>query len=146
MVNKKNEPSEQEILEAFNSVLRDSLDREQLNLRNVTELLMRKLDPSQSTAIAASVTLAKLWDIAEPNAKRGEKILASAKAGHLAVYGDEEIKERKKREIIETCIEISKVNSHLSLTSIRTKAAQKLGVSFKTVQRATPRLKEILGK
>lgn len=99
--------------------------------------------------LADSVALgdrAGLMSLAGADAVRGKKILESARAGHEAVHGTKREKEERKVKIIAECRLVGKLNKTWGLTTIRTQVAENLKISAKTVQRATPHLKDLLGR
>jgi len=80
------------------------------------------------------------------NAKRGEKILDSARKGHEATHGTFEEKEARHTLIRQTCEQVAEAHPSWGLTAIRQETSERLGISLKTVQRATPDLKSLLGR
>lgn len=127
-------------LHRLNKLLTKPIRQEDLSPGGLLKLIQNKLDPSQATASAYSEMALTLWEEAEPDAKRGRKVLESAKAGHRQVWGSDEEKLSRKLEIERVCLEISSQKPRFNLTRIRNEAAKRLGMSYKTVQRATPDL------
>lgn len=89
-----------------------------------------------------------LFEALEQHTQRGYKVLNSAKAGHEKVYGTLADKGAKKTKIIDECANVASQHPSWKLKAIRMQVAENLGDGYgiKTVQRATPNLRELLNK
>lgn len=76
-----------------------------------------------------------------PDAKRGRKVKAGAMESGQSRREGRLVSEEDSRQM---CISISRENPSWGLTAVRSKAAENLKVSSRTIQRHVPDLREIL--
>lgn len=80
--------------------------------------------------------------IHEPNAKRGAKTLAAARAGHEAVHGSPDEKREERERLQSITDDVARSNPALSWNAIQHRAGDRAGVSYKTIQRHCKNPKE----
>lgn len=79
-----------------------------------------------------------------PDKDRGVKTIEGASDGHEAVHGTKEEKAARWEKYRNDCVTVSREHPQWGLTAIRQEVADMNCVKFKTIQRQTGDLKELL--
>jgi len=76
-----------------------------------------------------------------PHINRGYKVLKGAKLGHEHTHGTPEDIDMRRKKYHDRCVELLEADQTLGLTKVRKKVADIFDVGYKTVERATPNLR-----
>lgn len=80
----------------------------------------------------------------DPHIRRGQKLIVSAKKGHVAVHGTEAQKKVKAQEMLAVCNRIAEENPRWGITSILESASAELKCAVRTIRRNLPDITSVL--
>ena len=128
------------------------LDKIELSLqlahtRALVEVLSGYLSQTNERVVSdqkSFQTMQAIIKILDPDIRRGQKLIVSAKNGHAKVHGTQQEKETKKLKMLEVCKRIANEKPRWEVTSILDEAASQLGCSRRTIYRNLPGIKNKL--
>jgi hypothetical protein len=88
--------------------------------------------------------MVQLVNTLDPHIRRGQKVIVSAKKGHVAVHGTEAQKKVKAQRMLEICNRIAEENPRWGITSVLQSASEELKCTERTIRRNLPNIGSVL--
>ena len=111
---------------------------------DVQSSLLSELSHSKSHGDEMNNKLVWLIEMLDPHIRRGQKLIAAAKKGHVAVHGTDAQKKAKAQSMLAVCKRIAGENPRWGITSILEQASEELHCVARTIKRNLPEITTLL--